>query len=265
MKEQLPLSLKGKRAWVGGASAGIGAAIAAQLAAQGASIILAARSEEALRTLAKTLTTDQGQQHLVAVVDYSQLDDLHELVKQHSDEEQVHIVINNTGGPPPGLAHQSHTRNFQSAMMQHLYAAHEVTTGFIPGMKEAGYGRIINIISTSVKQPLPNLGVSNTVRGAVANWAKTLANELGQYHITVNNILPGATATGRLSSIISNKAEKTGEAENEVAAHMQNQIPLRRFAKPEEIAYAAGFLASEAGAYINGINLPVDGGRTSSL
>ncbi len=132
-------------------------------------------------------------------------------------------------------------------------------------MKLARYGRIINVISTSVKQPLPNLGVSNTVRGAVANWAKTLANELGEFEITVNNVLPGATATGRLTSIINNKAEKTGLSIEQVAEGMKAEIPLKRFAEPVEVANAIVFLASPQASYINGINLPVDGGRTKSL
>ena len=135
----------------------------------------------------------------------------------------------------------------------------------VPGMKDAGHGRIINVISTSVKQPLPNLGVSNTIRGAVAQWSKTLAAELGPFNITVNNVLPGATRTDRLAAIIKNKSAKTGVTEEEAAAEMAREIPLRRFAEPEEIANAIGFLAGPGGAYINGINLPVDGGRTGCL
>jgi 3-oxoacyl-[acyl-carrier protein] reductase len=132
-------------------------------------------------------------------------------------------------------------------------------------MKQKGFGRIINIISTSVKQPLPNLGVSNTIRGAVANWSKTLATELAPFGITVNNVLPGATNTGRLQSIASTKAAKTGGTVEDIFAEMADETPINRIAEPEEIAAAVVFLASESASYINGINLPVDGGRTKSL
>ena len=152
-----------------------------------------------------------------------------------------------------------------AAFDAHLINNHILASLVLPGMQESGYGRIINVISTSVKAPLPNLGVSNTIRGAVANWAKTLATEVGRYQITVNNVLPGATSTERLSSIIANKAKKSQQDEAAAAADMQAEIPLRRFAAPEEVANAIAFLASPAAAYINGINLPVDGGRTPSL
>jgi 3-oxoacyl-[acyl-carrier protein] reductase len=142
---------------------------------------------------------------------------------------------------------------------------HTLTKLFVEGMKKDGYGRIINIISTSVKQPLANLGVSNTIRAAVANWSKTMANELGAYGITVNNVLPGATETERLQAIINTKIDKTGWDMDMVKEEMMREIPMKRFGKPEEIAAAVAFLASPAAAYINGINVPVDGGRTGSL
>lgn len=132
-------------------------------------------------------------------------------------------------------------------------------------MKEAGFGRIINIISTSVKVPLKNLGVSNTIRGAVASWAKTMANELGQFNITVNNVLPGATRTNRLKNIIEKSAEKTKLAESVLEEQMIQEIPARRFGEPEEIAAMVAFLASPAAAYVNGTSIPVDGGRTGSI
>jgi 3-oxoacyl-[acyl-carrier protein] reductase len=142
---------------------------------------------------------------------------------------------------------------------------HVMVQALVEGMKSQCYGRIINIISTSVKVPLNGLGVSNTIRGAVANWSKTLANELGNHGITVNNVLPGATETERLSTIIANKSAKTGKSKKEVSEAMRAQVPAARFAQPWEIAAAATFLASPMAGYINGINVPVDGGRTGSL
>jgi 3-oxoacyl-[acyl-carrier protein] reductase len=177
----------------------------------------------------------------------------------------VDILVNNTCGPPPGLAHEADVTAFESAFRLHLLSYQTLVRAVVPGMKQRSGGRIINVISTSVKQPLPNLGVSNTIRGAVANWAKTLANELGPHGITVNNVLPGATSTERLGAIIHNKAAKAGIPESDAANEMMSEIPLRRFAEPSEIAFAIAFLAGPSGAYINGINLPVDGGRTASL
>jgi 3-oxoacyl-[acyl-carrier protein] reductase len=135
----------------------------------------------------------------------------------------------------------------------------------IKGMKDAGFGRIINIISTSVKAPIAGLGVSNTIRAAVASWAKTLSIELGAYGITVNNVLPGFTNTNRLKSLIAKKAEVQGKSEEKIARAMKSQVPAARFGQANEVANAVAFLCSPAASYINGINLPVDGGRTASL
>jgi len=175
------------------------------------------------------------------------------------------ILVNNTGGPKGGPIIDADTSEFLAAFNQHLICNHILVQALYPGMKSKGGGRIINVISTSVKQPLNGLGVSNTIRGAVANWSKTLSNELGAFGITVNNVLPGATGTERLSEIIKNKASKQGVSIEQASTAMSNAVPLKRFAKPEEIAHAITFLASECASYINGINLPVDGGRTKSL
>ena len=174
-------------------------------------------------------------------------------------------MVNNTGGPASGPVFTAEIQAFEDAFTQHLKCNHVLTQAVVPGMKEADFGRIINIISTSVKQPLEGLGVSNTIRGAVANWSKTLANELAEFGITVNNVLPGATSTERLAEIIKDKSAKTGKSAEDISRAMKNSIPAKRFAQPGEIANAVAFLASEAAAYINGINLPVDGGRTKSL
>jgi 3-oxoacyl-[acyl-carrier protein] reductase len=177
----------------------------------------------------------------------------------------VHILVNNSGGPPAGALHASATEAFDAPWKQQLLAAHELMRAVLPGMKAAGYGRIINVISTSVKAPLRGLGVSNTIRAAVANWSKTLSMELAPWGITVNNVLPGATLTQRLVSIIEGKAASTGHSVEDIQKDMLAEIPAGRFGTPEEVAAAVAFLASPAAGYINGIHLPVDGGRTPNL
>ncbi|MCB9182377.1 MAG: SDR family oxidoreductase [Flavobacteriales bacterium] len=260
----MDIQLTGQRALVLGASQGIGRAVAAELAALGASITALARDEDKLQRLITGLKNTGGH-HTSLSVDMSDTIALERGLAQLLQHGPFDVAVLNSGGPPPGLAHEAGLESFEAAFRQHLLAYQAVVRAVVPGMKARKHGRLINIISTSVKQPLPNLGVSNTIRGAVAQWAKTLATELGPYGITVNNVLPGATGTDRLSAIIKNKAAKQGISETEAAEEMMAEIPLRRFAEPEEIAYAVAFLASPAGAYINGINLPVDGGRTACL
>ncbi|MBD1399014.1 SDR family oxidoreductase [Pontibacter sp. JH31] len=260
------LDLTDKRAIVCGSTQGIGKAIAVELAQLGASVTLVARNEAKLQDTAQELDNSQGQQHDYLVADFSKPDELVQQLQVYLQQhEQVHILVNNTGGPAGGPIVNAKPEEFLSAFNMHLINNHNLAQAVIPLMKKAGYGRVINIISTSVKQPLQGLGVSNTIRGAVASWAKTMANELGQFGITVNNVLPGATRTGRLESIIENKAKKTESDIDKVEEEMMSEIPARRFAEPEEVAAAAAFLATPAAAYINGINVPVDGGRTGSL
>lgn len=260
------LDLKNKKAIVCGSTQGIGKAIAIELANMGASVTLVARNEESLKKVKAELNSDPGQVHSYMCVDFTQPDKLKSLLEAFMQRNSpIHILINNTGGPPGGAINSAKVEEFISAFNNHLICNHILAQACIEGMKNAGYGRIINIISTSVKQPLPNLGVSNTIRGAVGNWAKTLANELGKFNITVNNVLPGATSTGRLETIINTKATKNGLEINAVKDEMLHEIPMGRFADASEVAAAVAFLASPAASYINGINLPVDGGRTSSL
>lgn len=260
------LDLKNKRALVCGSTQGIGKAAAMELAAMGAHVILVARNEQSLKTAKAELPNNGSQLHSYLCVDFGNAQQLKELVEQFIQRTgPVHILVNNTGGPPAGPAHTATTDEFLTAFNNHLVCNHLLVQACLPGMKNQAYGRIVNVISTSVKAPLPNLGVSNTIRAAVANWAKTLANELGKFGITVNNVLPGATATQRLSTIIENKALKTNHQQEEVKQEMLGEIPLGRFAEPGEVANAIAFLCSPAAAYINGINLPVDGGRTASL
>lgn len=257
------LDLTHKNALVCGSTQGIGKASAKQLAELGANITLVARNEDKLKNTLKELATDKGQLHHYIVADFQNPDSLKQNISKTN--KTFHILVNNTGGPAAGPVFDASLEEFESAFTQHLKSNHVLVQAVVPGMKKEGYGRIINIISTSVKQPLNGLGVSNTIRGAVANWSKTLSNELAAFGITVNNVLPGATATERLNEIINNKAEKTGKTTEEVSNAMKNEVPAKRFAKPEEIANAVAFLASQAASYINGINLPVDGGRTKSL
>lgn len=260
------LDLKNKQAIVCGSTQGIGKAVALELANLGASVTLIARNEEALKKVKQELSTSHGQLHSYLCVDFSKPDELKSIIDAYLQRQPtVHILVNNTGGPPAGPAHTAKTEEFLSAFNNHLICNHILAQACMEGMKNAKYGRIINIISTSVKQPLPNLGVSNTIRAAVANWSKTLANELGKFNITVNNVLPGATATQRLQSIIENKSLKTGHSADSVSGEMISEIPMGRFAEASEIANAVAFLASPAASYINGINLPVDGGRTGCL
>lgn len=257
------LDLKGKNAVVCGSTAGIGKAIAQELAAMGANITLMARNKDKLNETLKLLNTDQEQKHQYVQADFSDVGAVKKAAESISNP--IHILINNTGGPPGGPISKAEISEFISAFEMHLLCNHTLVSSFKDGMIESGYGRIINIISTSVKIPLNGLGVSNTIRGAVANWSKTMANELGAYGITVNNVLPGATATERLSSIVSNKAQKLNLTEKEVMSQFENAVPMKRVGQAEEIAAAAAFLASPAASYINGVNLPVDGGRTGSL
>lgn len=258
------LNLTGKTALVCGSTQGIGWACANELALMGARIVMLARDKNKLEVCVSLLPKNDGE-HQFLVADFSSPNQVEQAVGQFVKDQVAHILVNNTGGPNPGAVADADIDSFRQAFNSHLICNHILTTALLVGMKKAQYGRIINIISTSVKQPLPNLGVSNTIRGAVANWSKTLAMELGRFNITVNNVLPGATTTGRLEQIIRNKAEKLNREISDVENEMSNEVPMRRLASPEEIANAVAFLASPAASYINGINLPVDGGRTLCL
>lgn len=261
----LAQELTGKTALVGGSTQGIGLASAQAMAAMGARCILISRNEDKLKQAVSTLPANHGQQHGYLVADYSNPGAVKSVVEGFAASNTVHILINNSGGPAGGPITAAKPEDFLAAFNQHLICNQVITQAVAEGMKQAGYGRIINIISTSVKVPLHGLGVSNTIRGAVASWAKTMANELGSFGITVNSVLPGATSTERLETIVNNKSSKTGKDKDEVEKEMLAEIPARRFGKPEEIAAVVAFLASPAAAYINGTAIPVDGGRTGSI
>lgn len=254
------LNLNNKNALVCGSTQGIGKATALALAEEGANITLVARNEDKLKAVLADLPKHGTHNFIVA--DFSNPE---ELKGKLQGKGEYHILINNTGGPKSGVLHSASLDEFTNAFKMHVLCNQILVQACLPFMKQEGYGRIINVISTSVKEPIPGLGVSNTIRNAVANWAKTLSVELAQFGITVNNVLPGFTDTARLDSIIKIKADREGTTEAEMEQIMKSYVPAKRFAKPEETADAITFLASARAAYINGINLPVDGGRTKSL
>lgn len=261
----MELSLRGKTALICGSTQGIGLAVAKELALLGADCILMARDEERLNQAKAQLDLSLSQVHQTVVADFSKNEDVRRAMEVVLQNNVIHILVNNTGGPPSGPITEALPEHFLSALQLHLINNHILATAVLKGMKESGYGRIINIVSTSVKVPLPNLGVSNTTRAAVAGWAKTMANEVAAFGITVNNVLPGATATVRLQSIIETKSNKSGSAISDVENDMMHEIPMKRFGKPEEIAAMAAFLASPAASYITGQSICVDGGRTGSI
>ena len=258
--------LTDRTALVCGASRGIGRACADALAAAGARVFVAARNEDTLASTVAALPTDAGQSHGHLVLDLADL----AAVRTHAAElieraGPIEILVNNSGGPPAGTAAAADVGQYEEAFRQHLLAAQILVQMLRPGMEDRGYGRIINIISTSVKEPIPGLGVSNTIRAAVASWAKTLSRELGPLGITANNVLPGFTDTERLGYFLAQRAQEAGRPLEEVRGEAMARIPARRFADPAEIAAAVAFLASPAAAYVNGVNLPVDGGMLGCL
>lgn len=260
------MELAGKRAIVCGSTQGIGLETAKLFASRGCRVTLVARNEDKLSAAVGELASVDSGNHDYLVADFSKPEELSATIEAYVQGGNTpDILVNNTGGPKGGPVKDAETSEFIAAFNQHLICNHILVQALYPGMIQLGGGRIINVISTSVKQPLNNLGVSNTVRGAVANWSKTLANELGKFNITVNNVLPGATNTGRLQSIAETNASKTSASVDAVFEDMAKQSPMNRIAEPIEVAEAIAFLASSRASYINGINVPVDGGRTKSL
>lgn len=259
------ISLKAKNAVICGSSQGIGLAVAKELAQLGASCILLARAEDALKKAVASLPKDAFQQHSYRVIDFKDVEKTKAVVSEIVAQYTIHILINNSGGPAAGPIIEAAEDQFLQAFQQHLIINHLFTKAVIAGMKSEGYGRIVDIISTSVKIPLKNLGVSNTIRGAVASWAKTMSNELAQYGITVNNILPGMTKTSRLESLIKNTAESSNLTFDVVEKKMLAEIPAGRFGEAEEIAAVAAFLCTPVAGYVNGTSIRVDGGRTGSI
>ena len=260
------LDLTGKTALVCGSTQGIGEATAIELALLGAHVVLMARNEAALKATLTELPVKPGQTHHYLIADFSQTGSVTTAINGYlAEQPDVHILINNTGGPAGGPLIDATAEQFTQAFHNHLLNNQALVQAVVPGMTRAGYGRIVNILSTSVKGPIVGLGVSNTIRGAVAQWAKTLSLELGKFGITVNNVLPGSTQTARIESLIQSRAQQSGKTEDEIRAQMIGEIPIGRFATAEEVAAATAFLCTPAAASISGINVPVDGGKTSGL
>lgn len=253
-----------KTALVCGCTQGIGLAIATMLAEAGCTIIGFARNEQSLQEVLSALPAENGQQHRSLIADFSDLQAVQTALESLGDS-QVDIIINNSGGPPPGTIEESSINAFHEAFNRLLMASHIIAQYCLPGMKERNFGRIINIISTSVRQPLDGLGVSNTIRSATASWSKTLSNEVAPFGITVNSVLPGATKTGRLNGLIERKSKEQQKSTDDIAKAMADEVPMKRLGEPHEIASAAVFLASDYASYITGITLLVDGGRTKAL
>ncbi|PSL47208.1 3-oxoacyl-[acyl-carrier protein] reductase [Chitinophaga niastensis] len=258
----MELSLKGKTALVCGSSQGIGLATAVELSLLGATCILLARNEDRLKAVLPTLSTNDGQQHSYAIADFSDVAQVADVAAKIAAKETVHIVINNTGGPAGGPIIEATAQAFTAAFSQHLLCNQALAQIFVPGMIKAGFGRIINIISTSVKTPLKNLGVSNTTRWAVAAWSKTLATELAPHNITVNNVLPGSTSTARLEGLFNSSATARNVSIDVIETEWLKEIPMQRFGEAREIAALVAFLASPAAGYITGTSTAVDGGKT---
>jgi len=266
MENNLTTSLNGLNAIICGATSGIGRATAIEFSNLGANITLFARNEDKLKDTLSTLTRNENQSHQYLVGDFDNSDEIKLIIKNHiENRNQYHILINNSGGPKGGAIAEANPEEFINGFNRHLICNHILFQALHSGMKNFSYGRVINIVSTSVKQPIPGLGVSNTIRGAVASWAKTLSVEVGVDGITVNNILPGFTDTERLASLIDSKSQTQNISMEDVAKAMESTVPAGRFGKPEETAKAISFLASPAAGYINGVSLAVDGGRLSCI
>ena len=261
----MDLNLAGKHALVCGGSEGIGRAAAVELAQLGADVTVLARREDALQAVVDALPNNGTQRHGLLVADIATTDALGDAVAGLAASTPVHILINNTGGPPGGPAHSANIAAYLDAFNKHLVANHTLLQSVLPGMRTARWGRIVNVISTSVYEPIANLGVSNTIRGAVASWAKTLSRELGGDGITVNNVLPGYTRTQRLDQILGDRSSATGKTHDEIASGMLASVPVGRFADAHEIGGVIAFLCTPAAAYVNGQSIAVDGGRMQSI
>ncbi len=259
------ISLKGKNALIGGSSRGIGKAIAEQLAASGASVTLMARSEDKLKAIVNTLPATEGQKHIYIKVDFSDFNEFRKTMEAYFAENEVDILVNNTQGPSAGGSLEKKVEDYQEAFDLLFKSVIFTTQMALKHMQNQAWGRIINVASVSVKEPLSYLALSNSIRAAVATWAKTLATDVAKDGITVNNILTGYFDTERIADLNAKKAEQLGINESEVRSNMEEQVPMKRIGDPKEYGYLVSFLASEKASYITGINIPIDGGLLKSL
>ncbi|MGB5646820.1 SDR family oxidoreductase [Muriicola sp.] len=260
------LTLEGKKALIGGSSRGIGLAIARQLAESGASVTIMARSEQKLKQLVSELAAEvAGQRHQFLVVDFNNFEEYKKTIDRYFRLNQVDILVNNTQGPEAGTPLEQDITAYQQAFDVLFKSVVYTTQLALEHMKAKSWGRVINVASVSVKEPLSYLVLSNTIRAAVVAWAKSLATEVGPFHITVNNILTGYFDTERLSELNQKKALQQNIPVSEVKEYMKAQVPLKRLGQPKEYGYLVAFLASEQASYITGTNIPIDGGLLRSL
>lgn len=261
----MEVSLKNKKALVGGSSRGIGKAIALQLAESGASVTIMSRSVEKLKHIVANLPTDLGQEHQYLVVDFNDFDAYKTIITNYFEQNYVDILVNNTQGPPAGDPLGKNVADYQQAFDLLFKTTVYTTELALKHMRANSWGRIINVASVSVKEPLSYLALSNTIRAAVTTWAKSLATAVGPDKITVNSILTGYFDTDRIAQLNAKKAEQMGITEAEVLQEMQSRVPLKRIGDPREYGFLAAFLASDKAAYITGTNIPIDGGLLKSM
>jgi 3-oxoacyl-[acyl-carrier protein] reductase len=259
------ISLTGKRALVGGSSRGIGKAVAQQLAESGASVTLMARSEDLLREIVGGLAAEGDQQHGYLLVDFTNFRDYHKKINRFFENNTVDILVNNTQGPKAAGSLELDVEDYQQAFDTLFKTVVYTTQLALDKMIAQRWGRIINVASISVKEPLPYLALSNTIRASVVTWAKTLSRDVAEHQVTVNNILTGYFDTERIAQLNAKKAEQLGIDPEEVRARMEEQVPMKRIGKPEEYGALVAFLASEQAGYLTGCNIPLDGGLLSSF
>ncbi|MBT8307801.1 MAG: SDR family oxidoreductase [Maribacter sp.] len=259
------ISLKGKNALVGGSSKGIGRAIVQQLAESGANVTLMARNEDKLKTIVANLPTSNGQKHDYLLVDFNEFIAFKKTISSYFETNNIDILINNTQGPKAGGAMDMNIPDYQEAF-DVLFKSVVLTTQLaLEQMIKKQWGRIINVASISVKEPLSYLALSNAIRAAIVTWAKTLATDVAPHRITVNSILTGYFDTERINELNTTKAHKLGISIDEVRKNMEQQVPIKRIGNPKEYAFLVAFLASEQASYITGTQIPIDGGLLKSL
>jgi len=262
----MDLGLTNKVALVAAASRGLGRAVAEELAAEGASLIICSRSEEKISQTAKEIAESTGARILGVAADVSSPDDVSRLTRLAMERfERIDILVTNAGGPPAGPFESFSLEQWDAATNLLLRSVVALTHAVLPGMKDRGWGRILNITSIAVKQPVENLLLSNSLRAGLTGFARTLANEVAADGITVNNVLPGYTRTERLDELAEMMAEKQGISPSEFRGKWEQEIPMRRLGEPREFAAAVAFLASERASYITGTSIQVDGGWIKSL